>query len=184
MSVDPRKNTELEILYRISQVMAHQQDVSALLNEALDILETELGLSRGTLTLRRPGTDVLVIEASRGLTPREEERGQYQLGEGITGRVGATGKPVIISDVSKEPEFLNRTKSRGNAGTAFICVPIIHNRETIGTLSIDRPIAGGESLTHDMSFMQLVANILAEAVEARNGWKRILRRCSPRKGHV
>jgi len=144
--------------------MAHQQDVSALLNEALDILETELGLSRGTLTLRRPGTDVLVIEASRGLTPREEERGQYQLGEGITGRVGATGKPVIISDVSKEPEFLNRTKSRGNAGTAFICVPIIHNRETIGTLSIDRPIAGGESLTHDMSFMQLVANILAEAV--------------------
>ena len=36
MDVDPGKNTELEILYRISQVMVHQHDVPALLNEALE----------------------------------------------------------------------------------------------------------------------------------------------------
>ena len=41
MNKDKQQDIELEILYRISQAMAHQHDVAALLNEVLDILETE-----------------------------------------------------------------------------------------------------------------------------------------------
>ncbi|MBI3987914.1 MAG: hypothetical protein HY343_13400, partial [Lentisphaerae bacterium] len=69
---DLTENSELEILYRISQALAHQHDVSALLQEVLDILEREMGMVRGTFTLRKPESDVFSIEASRGLT--EEER--------------------------------------------------------------------------------------------------------------
>ncbi|MEI6148160.1 MAG: hypothetical protein WCS01_03625, partial [bacterium] len=67
--MEKRESTELSVLYRISQAMAHRRDVSALLQEVFDILEKEMGMSYGTLTLRRPDTDVFVIEASRGLTP-------------------------------------------------------------------------------------------------------------------
>ncbi len=155
---------ELEILYRISQAMAHQHDVSALFKEVFDIMENEMGMSRGTLTLRRPGTDIFVIEASRGLTGEEQKRGQYQMGEGITGRVAKSGKPVIVPDISKEPGFLNLTGSRKMKQMAFLCVPIIHRRDVIGTISIDRKVAGAEELQKDLAFLQLVANVLAEAV--------------------
>ncbi|MFA5043632.1 MAG: sigma 54-interacting transcriptional regulator [Kiritimatiellia bacterium] len=159
-----KPNMELDVLYRISQALAHQHDISALLAEVLDIMETEMGMSRGTLTLRQPGTDVFVIEASRGLTEEEKRRGQYQLGEGITGRVAKSGKPVIVPDISREPGFLNLTGSRRNVRLAFLCVPIVYRHDVIGTISIDRPVASEKELKKDQYFLQLVANVLAEAV--------------------
>jgi Nif-specific regulatory protein len=159
-----REHTELEILHRISRAMAHQHDVSALLEEVLDILENEMGLSRGTLTLRRPGSDVFAIEASRGLTPDERKRGQYRLGEGVTGRVAKEGTPALVPDIAQDPEFLNRTKSRRAQPVAFLCVPILYQKAVIGTMSIDRPVAPMEELQHDLKFLELVADILAEGV--------------------
>ena len=155
---------ELEVLYRISQAIAHQHDLPALLREVLDIMETRMGMLRGTLTLRRPGTDVFVIEAAHGMKPEELERGQYALGEGITGRVARTARPIIVPDISREPDFLNLTGARKNARLAFICVPIIRRREVIGTISIDRRPADEQALRHDLRFLELVAGVLAEAV--------------------
>jgi Nif-specific regulatory protein len=160
-----RKNRELEIVYRISQAITQQHDIPALLNDVLDILETEMGMPRGTLTLRRPDTDIFVIEASRGLTHEEQRRGQYKLGEGVTGRVAETGEPIVIPDIARDPRFLNRTQSRTREKVAFICVPIVHQRSIIGTLSIDRPAADEASLRHDMNFLRLVADLLAQAVQ-------------------
>ena len=155
---------ELEILHRISRAMAHQHNVAALLDEVLDILERDMGLSRGTLSLRQPGSGILRIEASRGLTAEERERGQYKLGEGVTGRVAETGEPALVPDITKEPEFLDRTRSRQDRKVAFLCVPILYQREVIGTMSIDHPVAEDEDLRHDLKFLELVADILAQGV--------------------
>ena len=160
-----QSNRELNALYRISQtISARQHNVSELLNEVLQIMETDMGAIRGTLALRNPGADVLNIEASCGLSPREIQRGQYQLGEGITGRVALTGKPEWIPDISKSPDFLNRTQARGEQKTAFLCVPIIHQKEVIGTMSIDLPATEEEELKGYFLFLQHVAQILASAV--------------------
>ncbi|MFA6173703.1 MAG: sigma 54-interacting transcriptional regulator [Kiritimatiellales bacterium] len=157
---------ELAILYQISQAAAtHPHTVSELLIEVLDIMETELSVSRGTFTLRKPDTEIFVIEASRGLTAEEKKRGQYKLGEGITGRVAQTGQSALIPDITKDPRFLNLTKSRTGNQTAFICVPVIYRKAVIGTMSIDLSItADVEALRRYQRFLELVANILAEAV--------------------
>jgi Nif-specific regulatory protein len=157
---------ELAILYQISQAAAtHPHTVSELLIEVLDIMETELSVSRGTFTLRKPDTEIFVIEASRGLTAEEKKRGQYKLGEGITGRVAQTGQSALIPDISKDPRFLNLTKSRTGNPTAFICVPVIYRKAVIGTMSIDLSITTDvEALRRYQRFLELVANILAEAV--------------------
>jgi Nif-specific regulatory protein len=157
---------ELEILYQISQAAATRpHTVSELMAEVLDIMETELGVSRGTLTLLKPDTDTFVIEASRGLTEEEKRLGQYKLGEGITGRVAQTGRSALIPDISKDPRFLNLTRSRAHKPTAFICVPIVHQKQIIGTMSVDLSITTDEAeLLRYQRFLELVANILAEAV--------------------
>ncbi len=157
---------ELEILYQISQAAATRpHTVHELMAEVLDIVETELGASRGTLTLLKPDTDTFVIEASRGLTEGEEKLGQYKLGEGITGHVAQTAQSALVPDVRKDPRFLNLTRARADKPTAFICVPIIHQKKVIGTMSIDLSITDDESeLRRYQRFLELVANILAEAV--------------------
>lgn len=157
---------ELEILYQISQVaMTRPHTVSEMMVEVLDIMETELGVSRGTLTLRKPDTEKFIIEASRGLTPEEETRGTYDEGEGVTGLVAKTGESALIPDIAKDPRFLNRTQSRTDTQTAFICVPIVHQKNVIGTMSIDLTITTDlDELRNYQRFLELVANILAEAV--------------------
>jgi Nif-specific regulatory protein len=159
-----REELELRVLYRISQALLHRHEISSLLGEVLDILERDMGLFRGTLTLRRPDSDVFRIEAWRGLSQEERKRGEYRIGEGITGKVAKTGRPIVVPDISEDSDFLDRTGSRGDSRLAFICVPIIHHRRVIGTISIDRPGASEEALERDLNFLKLVSDILAEAV--------------------
>ena len=154
---------QLEILYRISQALAHHHDVDAMLQESLDILETELGFRRGTITLKLQDEEILRIIASKGLTQREVKRGQYTYGEGITGRVAETLEAAVIPNISEEPAFLSKTVRR-DEDRSFICVPIIRQKELMGTISIDRPTGPVDELEADLSFMKILANILAEAV--------------------
>ena len=55
-----------------------EKNVTALLRWVLEILYREMGLLRGTVTLRRG--DQLFIEASHGLSDAEIRRGKYRLG--------------------------------------------------------------------------------------------------------
>ena len=167
MPPDKNMNIEMAVLNQISHVLVHQRSVSSLLREVLDILYREMGLEHGTVTLRRG--NVLVIEASHGLTEEEKKRGIYKVGEGITGKVAKSGKARIIPSISKEPEFLNKTKTRASSESnhlAFICVPVIHNDEVIGTMSIDHRIDKDTDLERDQRLLETVANITADAVAA------------------
>ncbi|MBM4149521.1 MAG: GAF domain-containing protein [Lentisphaerae bacterium] len=159
-----RDQARLAVLHRISRATVHQHNVSAMLEEVLDAMEREMGLLRATLTLRRPDSDIFAIEASRGLSAEERRRGQYKLGEGVTGRVAKSGAPAVVRDITTETEFLNRTGSRPKQAVSFLCVPIVHQRDVIGTMSIDRPIASEDDLAADMKFLEIVADIIAEGV--------------------
>jgi len=158
------RSSEFDVLLKISSAMAQQQDLHALMNEILRVLESDLGMIRTTLTLRRPDSDEFVIEASRGLSKEEQQRGIYRLGEGITGEVARTKRPLLIPDIRKDPRFLDRTGTRRGAAFAFLCVPIIHHNRAIGTLSADRPSDDGSSIERDLNFLVVLSNIIAEAV--------------------
>ena len=158
-----RNDIEIAVLNQISHAIVHELNVSELLNNILNILRKEMGLIRGTITLKHE--DTLVIEASNGLTDEEISRGKYMIGEGVTGKVAQTGKPALIPDISQEPEFLGRTQARAkNEHVAFICVPIVHLDNVIGTLSIDCSGRNREELERDLRLLDTVANIMAEAV--------------------
>ena len=156
-------NREIEVLNQISHVIVRQKNVSLLLKEILDILYREIGLQRGTVTLRRG--NAVYIEASHGLSETEIKRGKYDLGEGVTGRVAQIAKPIIIPEISNDPNFLDRTQSRADLqGIAFLCVPIIYEGEVIGTMSMDRKKGPNTDLEKDFNLLETVANILADAV--------------------
>lgn len=161
--MERNRNLEMAVLNRISHAVMRERNVSALLRQVLDILCREMGLVRGTVTLLRGRQ--LVIEASNGLSREEMRRGRYRLGEGVTGQVALTGEARIIPDISQEPEFLYRTGARErDSHVAFICVPVVHQGKVIGTMSIDREVVEGADLERDYRLLEIVANLMAEAV--------------------
>src|SRR5690606_20855971 len=101
-----RFEQELDILEQISQILGDGLELEQVFQRAMTVLSDRLGVVRAALVLLDPATNQLRTVASVGMTPAEQARGRYELGEGVTGRVIATGEPAIISDVSRHPEFL------------------------------------------------------------------------------
>ena len=154
---------ELRVLSGISRVLVGQREVADLLEHILQVLEQNLGFSQGALCLLH--NDELVIEASYGLSEEEKARGTYRLGEGITGEVGRSGEPAVIRDTARSRTFLNRTGAlHGDMSESFLCVPILHSGEIIGTLSLSFPVQRQAVLDKLLSLVIVIANILATAV--------------------
>ena len=113
------------------------------------------------------------IAIANGLSNKELERGRYRLGEGITGSVVATGEPAIVSKISEDPRFLDRTQARmreiekKRIELSFVCVPIKIMNEIIGALSADREFMEDLSLSDDVRLLSLVASLISQAVAIR-----------------
>ncbi|MBR6021186.1 MAG: sigma 54-interacting transcriptional regulator [Kiritimatiellae bacterium] len=163
--VKTKVSKEIAVLRAISSAIVRERNVGRLLEEVIEILDREMGMLRGTIALL--SGDELRIEASaRMLNAEERALGRYRIGEGVTGSVARTGKAAVVPDVRKDRRFLNRTRSRRkDEALSFICVPLVHLGQVIGTLSVDRPItpASPDTLGADLALLEVVANITAEA---------------------
>ena len=157
--------SEITVLQEISSALVRERNVRTLLDDVLGILEKRMDMCRGTITLLQ-GNE-LSIEASRGLNAEEKAHGHYRLGEGVTGRVAQTGRAEVVPDVHADSRFLNRTGARhGACPIAFVCVPLVHLGQVIGTLSVDRPNPPDftvDAFNRDVALLQIIANITAEA---------------------
>jgi Nif-specific regulatory protein len=129
----------------------------------------ELGLNRGTITLLAPDGNEIRIEAVHNLSQEQSRKITYRIGEGVTGKVMQTGKPMIIPKVSHEPLFLNRFE-RWNVTKeelSFICVPISIGNDVIGTISVDRPYEETALLDDEMRILSIVASMIANDLRTR-----------------
>ena len=139
------KSSEIAVLQAVSAAIVRERNVHRLLEVVIDILERELGMRRGTFTLLE-GDELRIQASARMLNAEERALGRYHIGEGITGTVAKTGRAEVGMDVRKDSRFLNRTKARPiNEPLSFICVPLVHLGQVIGTLSVDREMKGDTS---------------------------------------
>ncbi len=160
----PKTSSEITVLKEITTAVVRERNVRKLLEDVLEILERSMGMLRGTFTLLEG--DELRIEAStRQLNAEERALGRYHIGEGVTGLVAKTGQAEVVEDVRKDRRFLNRTKARNpEDALSFICVPLIHRGQIVGTLSVDRDLHNVEtSLDQDVALLEIIAGIIGEA---------------------
>src|SRR5262245_10513757 len=120
------------------------QEVHRLLDQALNLedaitrvfmlLDERHKLQSCMLSLLEEQTREVRVAVAVGVSGRGRAQGRYQLGEGITGRVVVSGRPVIVPQVSDEPLYLNRTGAIAaeRDERAFICVPVNAGGRTIG----------------------------------------------------
>ena len=159
-----RLEIEISVLREIASAVARERDVRRLLENVLVILEQSMGMLRGTFTLLE-GDELRIVASTRQLNAEERALGRYHIGEGITGLVAKTGRSEVICDVRKDRRFLNRTKTRRpNEALSFVCVPLLHRGQIIGTLSVDRAMTGNTGdLVRDVELLEIIANLVAEA---------------------
>jgi Nif-specific regulatory protein len=159
-----REIRRLSSLIEISQALAGTLNLTAALPQALDVLQRHHQVVRSAVTLLDEDTGELVIRASTGLSA-EGQKVRYRVGEGITGRVVDSGRPIVVPQVSREPLLLNRAARRDRQELSFICVPLVVNRRPVGALGVDLAYKKDRDFDRSLKFYKLVAAIIAQAVK-------------------
>ena len=95
---------------------------------------------------------------------------RYRLGEGITGRVVETGKPIVVPKVSREPMFLNRAGKRDlqKQEITYMCVPIVVKGKTVGALGVDLKFKPDRDYDSELKWIGLVAAMMAQAIKSEH----------------
>lgn len=164
--VDAGEIRRLTTLGEVSQALASTVDLKAALQRVLEALEAHHDAVCGAVMLLGEGSSEAYIEASIGLTT-EGQRARYKLGEGITGRVIESGKPIVVPEVSKEPLFLNRAARRKpSAGRerSFISVPILLDKKAAGALGVEFPWRKDRDYDGTVKFLKVVASMIGQAL--------------------
>ncbi|MGD2174545.1 MAG: sigma 54-interacting transcriptional regulator [Candidatus Brocadiaceae bacterium] len=164
-----REELEVAVLSEVSEAVGGALDLGRVLEQTMDVLARELEMKRGTLVLLDKASGKLRIAAAHGLDEQEKARGEYEVGEGVTGEVVRTGKPVAVADISKDARFLNRTGARSDDAehgkVSFVCVPLRVDGEVIGAMSIDRHFADEQTLARDQRLLQIIASLVSQAIK-------------------
>lgn len=156
------------LLYQMSRVIAESADLSHTLMILQQIMERDMSIICGMISLYHQKTGGILLHESFGLTEDEAAKGVYALGEGITGKVVETGKAVMLPKISEEPGFLHRTRDLKyglDQELSFICVPITRGRKVLGTISAERIYDSNKLLEQDVELLSTFAAIIAPTVE-------------------
>jgi len=156
------------LLYQMSRVIAESSDLSHTLVILQQIMEKEMNIVCGMISLYHQKSGRILIHESFGLTEEEASRGVYALGEGITGKVVETGKAIMLPSITNEPAFLDRTRGLRfglDQEFSFVCVPIKRGRKVLGTISAERIYDSVNLLEQDVELLATFASMIAPAVE-------------------
>jgi Nif-specific regulatory protein len=158
---------KLSTLLEASQALAATLDFKAALQRVLEILGAHHGAVRSTVVLLNEESGEVELEAYAGaINPGKRVR--YRVGEGITGQVVASGKPMVVPRVSREPTFLSRAAERPelvDQELTYISAPVTLDARTVGAIGIDLHYKADRDYNRTVKFLGVVASMIAQAVK-------------------
>jgi Nif-specific regulatory protein len=187
---------EMLLLREVMKHIGKSQTPDIVFREMLHLCSELLGLNRGRILLAdnldeagEQSSQRVVPVASAGiryaygLTREEIARGRFLAGEGVVGRVLATGQLVIVQDIDNEPSFLARTVRREHlppGPVSFIALPISIGRATVGVLACHRIRTRTRPLADDLSILGILATLIGQLLELQSAVERRTRQLEAR----
>jgi Nif-specific regulatory protein len=160
---------QLAVLVEAGGVFSGELSTRVAFEQVLDILRHRYSVIRGAVTLLDAKSQEIRVEVSTGLSDAGRFA-RYRLGEGITGRVVETGRPIVVPKVSREPMFLNRAGKRdlNKQEITYMCVPIVVKSKTVGALGVDLKFKPDRDYESELKSLGLVAAMMAQAIKAEH----------------
>jgi Nif-specific regulatory protein len=159
---------EIATILEIGRNLADVPHVRRASARVLELLAQGFGVTRGFVLLLDPEAEGLRAEACYGLNEEMARRVVYRVGEGVVGRVAESGRPVVVPQVSREPQLLQRLAGREREASrqesSFVCVPLMIERKAVGVLGVDLPFAEGRDFERLTKLLSVVASMIAQAL--------------------
>jgi diguanylate cyclase (GGDEF)-like protein len=169
-SKQARSFHQLEILFDVTKKLSEISDLARMLGIILRKAIKAVDASKGSLMLADDSGQELVVRVVEGLPDLELQRRindgevecrRFRRGEGIAGRVWASGEPLRIAEAGADARF---AAASGTYVRSLICVPMIVDDETLGVINITNRRGGGDFAEADLSILGALAHQAAAAI--------------------
>ena len=123
--------TQLQhIVQEVAGAPSLQKALSVIVREVCAALSIEVC----SVYLKTPDGRKYLFAANAGLNPDSVGKSTIGLGEGLVGLVGERAEPINLSSASEHPSFHLMPELGEEPFNAFLGVPIVHHRRTLGVL--------------------------------------------------
>ncbi|MBV6636412.1 MAG: GAF domain-containing protein, partial [Mameliella sp.] len=159
-------NTESEsrkLLGRLRDTMAEDAAGQARLDKITHLTADSMGTEVCSIYLFRDN-ETLELCATQGLKAEAVHQTRMKLGEGLVGRVAATGKTINAADAPSARGFRYMPETGEEIYSSFLGVPIQRLGSKLGVLVVQSKQAR-EFTSDEVYALEVVAMVLAEMTE-------------------
>jgi len=130
-----QKVGELTTLLDAARILSSLLRPQEVLNKLMELVSRQLSVT--TVALWTITDEQVLVPAALDGIPAERGRMmRVPLGQGHTGKVAATGAPLIIDDVRESGGSLYPAYEEANNLISYMGVPVVYREQTIGVLSV------------------------------------------------
>ncbi len=154
---------ELDCLYRVSEILSRSLDCGQSVRQVLDVLDEEVGLSKGMVSVLDPEAGDLVVHAVQGTDVGSDEPVRYQPGEGIVGLLLEDKRSEALPVVGRDHRFLDRLGIY-DRNLPFIAAPINVGGRLKGVLAVQPEEPDDGLLSERARFVEMVASLIGRSL--------------------
>jgi diguanylate cyclase (GGDEF)-like protein len=137
-SIDSRQMDSLRVFHEVARALTSNLKLDSLLRAIMAKMEDFFGPEHWSLLMVDDETGELYYVLSTGLDDATMRDLRLKPGEGIAGYVAATGNPLVVADVSADPDWSRYAEAHPELGLRSIaCLPIRHGERTLGALQLN-----------------------------------------------
>jgi len=131
-----QRHRELLALSRVSAAVSGLNQLDAILKVALDNVLSIMSGTIGGILLLDEQTGTLSYRVHRGLSKKYAKEFRMKMGQGISGRVAKSSKPILLEDISTNPRTSSTDLATTEGVKAFISVPLRAKDKVLGVINV------------------------------------------------
>jgi GAF domain-containing protein len=165
---------ELDTILKFSALINSSLNIIEVLDNAMKWAEEFIDAEASSVYELDEENNELSVRLARGEKKGAVEGLKMKVGEGIAGSVVATGKPVVIQDVSKDKRFSDKIdRLTGFTTRSMICVPLILRNRSVGALQVMNKRNREPFRQADLELLNSMAQLIAVAMENAKLYQRL-----------
>jgi len=165
---------ELDTILKFSALINSSLNIIEVLDNAMKWAEEFIDAEASSVYDLEEDNNELFIRLARGEKKSAVEGLKLKVGEGIAGSVVATGKPVVIQDVSNDKRFSDKfDRLTGFKTRSIICVPLLLRDRPVGALQVMNKRNQEPFRQADLELLNSMAQLIAVAMENAKLYQRL-----------
>jgi diguanylate cyclase (GGDEF)-like protein len=157
-----RKAELLQALHEVVESVDLTVEADELFERMLEIAVGVTGAEGGSLMLLDSEDQVLRMRVAQGVEPELWPKIRVALGQGISGRVAAEGRPIHLRGRADRRNY-DLMRERVDVESA-LCVPLIHAGKVLGVLNVHHATHADVFSDEDLDFMEQLARLDAQII--------------------